>query len=171
MARQSFRKLQAVFIAIVVVILSLSAWLLFRPSTPRLSVTFLRIIHGIGNHELRFGITNVGHSTVFTFKMGYLEVFGRTNQLMVGATAPMTKLAPGEGHEVHAVLSDPQMASIDGRWRYTCLYAENGFQTRFYHWRWGTNGPGARINWLVPKRLEGIRLTVKGTSDWIDDLK
>lgn len=159
------------FIPIVVVIVILSAWFLVRPSTPKLSVTFVRIIHGIGNHELRFGITNVGHSTVFTFKMGYLEVFGRTNQLMVGATTPMTKLAPGEGHEVHAILSDSQMASIDGRWRYTCLYAENGFQTRLYHWRWGSNGPGARINWLIPNRFVGIGLTVKGTSDWIEDLK
>lgn len=92
---------------------------------------------------------------------------GHTNLLSVGATSALDRLSPGEGHVIDAVLSESDMEAIDGKWRYTCLYAPGGLRSRIYHWQWGTNGPGARVNWLIPRGLKGLRLTVKGTSDWI----
>src|SRR5437879_5707213 len=71
-ARQSFRKLQAVFIAIVVVILSLSAWLLFRPSTPRLSVTFVRIIRTHKWLQLMEGGGILAYMQKTDFKLAYI---------------------------------------------------------------------------------------------------
>ena len=147
-------------------------WLSVRStSSPRLSVTYIETVDGRGHWRLRFGITNVGDGTVFTSKVGEIEVFNHTNLLSVGGTAPMSKLAPGQGHVVDAVLSEAQMKSIDGKWRYTCLYGRDELRSRIYQWQWGSTGPGARINWLIPERLNGMPLTVKGTGDWIEPVK
>ena len=72
---------------------------------------------------------------------------------------------------VEAVLSEAQMQSIDGKWRYTCLYARDTLRSRIYKWQWGANGPGARVNWLIPQKLKGMPLTVKATSDWVEPVK
>ena len=91
--------------------------------------------------------------------------------LLVGATAPMSQLAPGEGHVIDAVLSEAQMKSINGKWRLTCLYAGDGVRSRIYRWQWGPNGPGARANWLIPQKLKGMPLTVTNTGNWIEPVK
>jgi hypothetical protein len=167
-----FRKFREVLIAIVVLLCFLGVWLWPRStSNPRLSVTYIRTIDGVGHWRLQFGITNVGNRTVFTSELGEIEVFNHINLLSVGATSPMSKLAPGKGQVVDAVLSEAQMNSIDGKWRYTCLYAGDGLRSRIYRWQWGPNGPGARVNWLIPQKLKGMPLTVKATSDWIEPVK
>ena len=135
-----------------------------------MSVTYVGAIDGKGHWKLRFAITNVGNSTVFTSTSGRIEMLNG-NPLSVGATAPMSRLSPGEGHVVDAVLSEAQMKSIDSKWRYTCLYARNELRTRIYRWQWGPTGPGARINWLIPQKLKGMPLTVNGTGDWMEPVK
>jgi hypothetical protein len=145
-------------------------WLVPR-GHPKLSVTYIQTIDGHGHWRLRFGITNVGDCTVFTSKFGKIELLNQTNLLSVGANCPLSKLAPGEGQVVDAVLSNAQMDSIDRKWRYSCQYAGGGLRPLIYHWQWGPSGPGARINWLIPQKLKGMPLTVKGTSDWIEPTK
>jgi hypothetical protein len=130
-----------------------------------------RSINGNGHWRLKFGVTNIGNRTIVTYQSGSIEVFGRTNKLSIGATAPIARLAPGQGQVIEAVLSEEKMASLDRPWRYTCLYANNNFRTRLNKWQWSANGPGARINWLIPRRLKGVPLTVTGTSDWINESK
>ena len=166
------RKVLVVLVAIVLLVCILGVWFLLAPrSNPTLSVTYLGAVDGKGHWKLHFAITNVGNSTAFTSTRGEIEVFNHTNTLSVGATAPMSKLAPGEGHMVDAVLSEEQMKSIDGKWRFTCLYASDGLRSRIYRWQWGPKGPGARVNWLIPQKLKGMPLTVSGTGDWIDHVK
>ena len=146
-------------------------WFFATPSNPALSVTYIGAIDGKGHWKLRFAITNIGKSSVFTSTSGQIEVFNHTNLLSVGATAPANRLKPGQGHVVDAVLSEAQMKSIDGKWRFTCLYASDALRSRIYRWQWGPNGPGARVNWLIPQKLKGMPLTVKSTGDWIEPLK
>jgi hypothetical protein len=170
--RHPLSKFLVVLVAIVVVVAFLGVWFWSTlTSNPKLSVTYIRTIDGVGHWRLQFGITNVGNGTVSTSKLGKIEVFNHTNLLSVGATAPMSRLAPGEGHVVDAVLSEAQMDSIDGKWRYTCLYADEGLRSTIYRWQWGPNGLGARVNWLVPGKLKGMPLAVKATSDWIPPVK
>jgi hypothetical protein len=165
--RHKSRKLLAVFIAIAVLaFLAICLWLV-PTRTPRLSVIYIQTIDGHGNWRLQFGITNVGNSTVFTSERGEIEVFSHTNLLSVGATSPLSKLLPGQGQVVDAVLSETKMDLIDGKWRYTCLYADDSLRSRIYSWQWRRGGPGARVNWLIPQTLKGMPLTVKATSDWI----
>jgi hypothetical protein len=142
-----------------------------RSSKPRLSVTYLATINGNGHWRLKFGVTNIGNRTIVTYQSGSIEILGHSNKVHVGASAPQVRLPPGEGHVIEAMLSEEQMASLDGPWRYTCLYANDNFRTRLNKWQWSTNGPGARINWLIPRRLKGVPLTVTGTSDWINESK
>jgi hypothetical protein len=169
--RKSFRTFLAVLIA-VVALCFFGVWLWFGgTSDPKLSVRNIRTIDGHGHWTLQFGITNTGHRTVFTSERGQVEVFNHTNLLSVGATSPMGRLRPGEGQVVDAVLSASDMNSIDGKWRYICLYAADGLRPRIYRWQWGPKGPGARVNWLIPQWLKGMPLTVKGTSDWIEEAK
>jgi len=136
-----------------------------------LSVTYLATINGNGHWRLKFGVTNIGNRTIVTYQSGFIEVLGHSNKFHVGATAPIARLAPGQGQVIEAVLSEEKMASLDRPWRYTCLYANDNFRTRLNKWQWSTNGPGARINWLIPRRLKGVPLTVTGTSDWINESK
>jgi hypothetical protein len=162
-------KVLVVLLAIVVLACILGVWFLAGPKgNPTVSVTYMGAIDGKGHWKLRFAITNVGNSTVFTSTLGNIEVFNRTNALRVGATAPMGRLAPGEGHVVDAVLSEAGMKSIDAKWRYSCLYAGDGLRSRIYRWQWGPKGPGVRVNWLIPQTLKGMPLTVISTSDWIE---
>jgi hypothetical protein len=165
--RQRSRKFMAVLITIAVLaFLAVCLWST-PTSRPRLSVTYLQTIDGHGNWRLQFGITNVGNSTVFTSNGGEIEVFNHTNLLSVGATSPLSRLVPGQGQVVDAVLSEAQMDLIDGKWRYTCLYAGDGLRSRNHNGQWGPGGRGARVNWLIPGPLKGMPLTVKATSDWI----
>ncbi len=168
--RQPLRKLLVSLVAIVVIVAValpvVCLW--FAPTRPpRLSVTYSQTIDGHGHWRLQFGITNVGKCTVFTSRLGQVEVFNHPSPLSVGATSPLRKLFPGQGQVVDAVLSEAQMDSVDARWRYTCLYAEDRLRSRISSWQWGPGGPGARVNWLIPQRLKGMPLTVKATSDWI----
>jgi len=135
-----------------------------RPNKPRLSVTYIATINGNGHWRLKFGVTNIGNCTIVTYKSGSIEVFGRTNKLSVGASAPMARLAPGQGHVIEAVLSEGQMASLDGPWRYTCLYANDNFRTRINR---GEFGPFLYKH--IPRRWKGVPLSVTGTGDWTED--
>ena len=136
-------------------------------SQPKLSVTYIQPLHDYSRFQ--FGITNVGKRTVFTSNFGKIELLEYTNVLEVHATAPLRKLGPGQGQLVEAILSEAQKDTVDwgGKWRFTCFYAGDGLRSRIYHWQWGPTGPGARANRLVPGKLKGMPLTVKGTSDWI----
>ena len=169
--RRPSRKVLVVSVALGLLVCILGVWFLAGPSTSTLSVTYMGATDGRGHWKLRYAITNTGNTSVFTSKVGEIEVMNHTNVLSVGATAPMGRLAPGQGHVVDAVLSEAQMKSIDGKWRYTCLYARDGLRSRIYRWQWGPKGPGARVNWLIPRKLKGMPLTVKSTSDWIDAVK
>jgi hypothetical protein len=162
----------AVVLLIFAVLTILFVWFWSTPtSSPKLSVTFLRAIDGHGHWRLQLGITNVGRFTVSTSKLGEIEVFNQSKPFHVGATSPLSKLAPGQGQLVVAILSEAQMNSLDRKWRYTCLYAREGLRSRIYRWQWGPTGPGARVNWLIPQALKGMPLTVKATSDWIEPVK
>jgi hypothetical protein len=166
------RKVLMWLLVFVLLVCSFGGALLLVPTgTPAISVTYVGVIDGKGHWRLRFGITNTGNSTVITSSLGEIEVLNETNVLTVGATKPMSQLAPAQGHVVEAVLSEAQMKSIAGKWRYTCFFANNGLKSRIYQWQWGPNGPGARVNWLIPQKLKDMDLTVKGTSDWIDPVR
>ena len=166
------RKLTAVLIAIGLVLIVSCAWIWIKPtSDPNLTVTYLTTIDKTGHWIARFGITNTGGTRVFTAILGRIEILDHPKLLSVAARTPMSKLSPGEGQVVDVILSDSTKASINGKWRYTCLYAPVGLRSIIYNWQWGTNGPGARVNWLIPQRLKGMPLTVKGTSGWIDALQ
>jgi hypothetical protein len=169
--RRPSRKVLVALIAFGLLVCIFGLWFLADPSTHTLSVTYMGATDGKGHWKLRFAITNVGGASVFTSPIGNIEVINHTNVLSAGAAGPMSRLAPGQGHVVDIVLSEAQMQSIDGRWRYTCLYAEDGLRSRIYRWQWGPKGPGARVNWLIPGRLKGMPLTVNGTSDWINSIK
>ena len=149
----------------------LALWLFAGSSRPALSVKYIGVIDGKGHWKLRFAITNVGNCTVFSSGIGVIEMLSHTNAMQVAATAPMSQLVPGEGQVVDAVLSEAQMKSIDGKWRFTTLYARDGLRSRIYRWQWGPTGPGARANWLIPQSLKGMPLTVKSTTDWIEPVK
>jgi hypothetical protein len=154
-------------IAVAVCIVG-GCYLISSVSNPKLSVIFIKRIDGNGHWRLQFGITNVGDRFVFPAPRGKIEGFSRTNFLSVGVKPPTTGLAPGEGQIVETILSEAQMQSIDRKWRLTCLFAEDGLRSRIYRWQWGTNGPGARVNWLIPKKFKGMAFNVKGTSDWFE---
>jgi hypothetical protein len=114
-----FWKLLALFVAFITLLILAIWWTTptTPPTRPQLSVTYIATINGNGHWRLKFGVTNVSSRTIVTYQHGYIEVFGRTNKLSVGATAPMARLTPGQGHFVEAVISDQQMASLDGSWR------------------------------------------------------
>ena len=170
MRNRSSRFLAVLISIAVLAALAICLWL-GPTSRPGLSVTYIQAIDGHGNWRLQFGITNVGKCTVLTSKLGRIEMLNHTNLLSVGATSPLSKLFPGQGQVVDAVLSEAQMDSLDGKWRYTCLYAGDGLRSRIYRWQWGATGPGARVNWLIPRNLKAMPLTVEATSDWIGAAK
>jgi hypothetical protein len=161
-----FSKLLALFIAIIALVILTLWWTMPRPNKPRLSVTYIATINGNGHWRLKFGVTNIGNRTIVTYKSGSIEVIGHSNKFLVGATAPLLRLAPGEGHIIDAVLSEQQMASLDGPWRYTCLYANDNFRTRMNRGEFG-----AFIYKHIPRPWKGVPLTVTGTSDWIKESK
>jgi hypothetical protein len=170
MSRRFWKRL-ALFVALITLLILIVWWTTPPQTKPRLSVTYIATINGNGHWRLKFGVTNSGSCNIVTDKLGAIEVTGHSNRLQVGATAPMARLAPGEGQFIEAVLSEQQMQTIDASWRYTCLYANDNFRTRLNRWQWSASGPGARINWLIPRRLKGIPLTATGTSDWINEPK
>lgn len=156
----------ALFIAVIVLVILAVSFSLPRPNKPKLSISYITTINGNGHWRLKFGVTNVGNRTVVTYPSGLIEVLGRTNKLQVGATTLLSRLAPGQGHVIEAVLSEAQMASIDGPWRYTCLYAHDNVRTRINR---GEYGPFLYKH--IPRRFKGVPLTVTGTSDWIKEAK
>ena len=154
----------------IVVLALLAIYLASRPAShPRLSVTYIqRINGGYGSWRLKFGITNVGTCTAFTSPgVGKIEVFNHTNLLTVAATSPLMKLVPGQGQFLSKrscrrrrwirLIADGDTLAFTHRMDFGfVLTVGNGVPV----------GPGSRINWLIPQRLKGIPLTVKGTSDW-----
>ena len=84
--QQRTRKFIAVLITIA--LLAFFAVCLWPAPTsrPRLLVTYRQTIDGHGHWRLQFGITNAGNRTVFTSKLGEIEVSNHTNLLSVGAT-------------------------------------------------------------------------------------
>src|SRR5436853_433265 len=117
MAMRRSRKVLAALLAMVLLVGILGVWFFARPSTAALPVTYIGVIDGKGHWKLRFAITNVGIGAVFTSTSGQIEVLNHTNIIRMGVTAPMNRLAPGQGHVIDAVLSEAQMKSIDGKWR------------------------------------------------------
>jgi hypothetical protein len=101
-----FSKLLALFIAIIALVILTVWWTMPRPTKPRLSVTYIATINGNGHWRLKFGVTNIGNRTIVTYKLGSIEVTGHSNKFQVGATAPLVRLAPGQGHVIEAVLSE-----------------------------------------------------------------
>src|SRR6266496_1666277 len=74
--RHPLRKFLAALITIMVLVCFLGVWFWSRSTNdPRLSLTYIRTINGVGRWRLQFGITNVGDRTVFTSKLGEIEVF------------------------------------------------------------------------------------------------
>ena len=170
--RKPFRKvlIVAVTVALLLCIAVAGLWRVAAPSNPMASINYIRAIDGNGHWRLQFGITNVGDCTLFASTFGDIEVFGQTN-FSVSATAPISRLNPNQGHVVEVVLSEAQMERVRGKWRYACFLGPGGLRSAIYRWQWGPNGPGARVNWLIPQRLKGMPLTVKATGDWIEDPK
>lgn len=168
MTRTRWRKMLIILLTVALLICISGVWFLAGTGgDPRLSVTYAGAVDGKGHWELRFAITNIGDTTVFTSSLGNIEIANQTNAFTVGASAPLSQLAPGQGQIVEAVLSETQMQSVRSKWRYKCLYARDGVRARIYRWQWGPNGPGPRVNWLIPQKLKGIPLDVVGSTDWI----
>jgi hypothetical protein len=140
-----------------------------RPSAPgRISVRYLGRIDQPGNTRLTLAITNVGTSLVFTSAYTEIESNGSSNQFRVGTKMSRDRLRPGEGFVTDCMLSTEAVPALDKRWRVTCYFGRNGIRSWISVWQWGRNGPGPKVNWLVPNFLKGMPLTVIGTSDWND---
>lgn len=135
------------------------------PRYPTLTTTFLTTTNISGRWIARFAITNVGKATAVSSAHGKIEMSGHSQPLAVTCRAAVHRLSPGEGDVVEVFLQQ----RIDGPWRFTCLYARDGLRSRIYDWQWRANGPGPRANKLIPNFLKGVPLSVKGTSDWIDE--
>jgi hypothetical protein len=162
------RKFLAILLIVAIAALGAICIWLGPGKPPEVSVSYLQTIDGHGHWRLQFGITNVGGAKVFTYPgAGHIELIGHTNPVSVGLSSPLKELAPGQGQVIEAVLSEKAMASIDEKWRLTCFYADNGLRTRLYRWQFGPHGPGAKAWWLIPKKLRGMALKVRATSEWI----
>ena len=154
-------------LAILIVVLA-GIWMLAKgDDTYALSVTYRKTITAKGHGRLEIGITNIGSGTVAASHNGYLEFAGGTKRTAVGQNLPRNRLEPGEGHVIQVLVPEPQMAALEEGWRYTCLYARDNLRSRIYQWQWSDGGPGAKVNWLIPQRLKGMVLDVKGTSEWV----
>lgn len=168
--RRALRKFLLLTAVAMLAFFAISLWPT-SANRPGLSVSYIKTIDGHGHWRLQFGITNVGNCTLFTSKVGEISLFNRTNVVFAGATSPLSKLVPGQGQVVDVILSEAQIDSIDGKWRYTCLYAEDSLRCRIGRWQWSSAGLGSRVNWLVPRKFKGVPLTAKGMSDWIQPEK
>ncbi len=135
-----------------------------RPE-PKLVLKYLGKSGGAGEIVARFAVTNVGSASAIAGASGWIEVFGRTNEVSVGGGATAARLAPGAGDVVQAFLPP----GFKGRWRYTCRYGHEGLRSRISNWQWGPGGPGASANWMVPSFLKGLPLDVVATSGWLDE--
>src|SRR3954470_22155451 len=95
------RKFLILFLTIALLICISGAWFLTgEASDPRLSVTYAGAVDGKGHWKLRFAITNIGNMTIFTSRLGSIEMENQANAFSVGATIPLSQLAPGQGHIV-----------------------------------------------------------------------
>lgn len=159
--RKSYRILLAVG---ALVLLGLGFVFLYSgiSGDPRLAISFLRQTNGSGRLVAFFTVTNSGNCPAVSFGQGSLEVFGKRTT-MVACRFSHHELLPGQGDVLQVVLP----SGFVGRWRFTALYARAGPRARIYDWQWGRNGPGARVNWLIPGSLKGVPLDIVATSDWI----
>jgi hypothetical protein len=163
------RRKALVALALMVCLICAGLVLFFARSggEPKLSVTYKGRVAVNGGWRLRFGITNAGSVAVVSSSFGIIEVANLSKPFSVGSSGSMQKLTPGEGLMVDVSPPKADMKLLDGKWRYICLFGKNSLRSSIYRWQWGPHGPGRRVNWLIPQRLKGIPLTVKGRSDWI----
>jgi hypothetical protein len=163
MASSNQRKLAVVLLLLIGIAILVIWWSASR--NPKLTVSFLTVTNSSGRWIANFAITNVGDATAISFPQGKIEILGQPQALAVGCRPGSLSLSTGEGHIVQVFLPK----RFDSRWRFTCLYARSGPKSRIYSWQWSKNGPGAKANWLVPQFLQGFRLDVNATSDWIKE--
>lgn len=162
----SFRRGLAVLL-LLLALLGVAWAVASRPSVPgRISVRYLSRIDRPGNTVLRIAVTNVGESTVFTWRLGELETRGNSNRLTVGMSLPVDRLRPGEGMVTDCQLSDADVEALSGHWRLTFNFGDSGLRSQIYAWQWGAKGPGPKVNWLIPQFLKGMPLSVIGRTDW-----
>lgn len=152
-------------VAMVLVLITLASLTLTGSgsSGPRLIVNYLRQTNYAGYVTAWFAVTNVGDATAVSYPVGCVAVDG---QPIVSALCKSTyhELQPGQGDVIEAF---PHTTPI-GRWRFIAQYARLGLRTRIMDFQWGPHGPGARVNWLIPRSLKGVRLDVMATSNWVN---
>jgi hypothetical protein len=163
MASSNQRKLAVVLLLLIGIAILVIWW--SASSNPKLTVSFLTVTNSSGQWIASFAITNVGNAAAISFPLGKIEVFGQPQTLEVGCRPGSPRLSAGEGHVVQVFLP----RRFDSRWKFTCLYAHSTLRSRIYDWQWASNGPGAKVNWLVPQFLKGLPLDVNATSDWIEE--
>ncbi len=160
------RKPYKILLATLVVLsLVFIVWFLSGTSgDPRLEVRFLSETNNSGQLVASFAVTNSGNSSAISSYAGIVEV--SSNQTMnVSCRYSRRRLLPGEGDILQVSLPP----NLQGRWRFTALYAHEGTRGRFFLLQFGPHGPGERINPLIPGSLRGLPLNVKARSEWIDD--
>ena len=159
---------------IVLLVLSLLGVVLFfaaRPSAPgKISVRYLGRIDRRGPTRLRFGIQNVGTSRVFPTSIMTIEVRGTSNRFQFWAQNSLDRLDPGEEMWAECILWTNAAATVGTPWRVSCYYAGNEIHSWIWWWQWRPGGPGIKANGIVPHILQGIHLSVMGTSTWNEPL-
>jgi hypothetical protein len=149
------------FLALLIVIVFAFWWTHTR--NPTVTISFIEMTNSSGRWLARFSVTNVGNATAVGPPVGNIEINGQPTSLPVSCRVAKDRLAAGAADEIQIFLPK----HLDPEWRFTCQYARGGLKTRIYDWQWGKNGPGAKVNWIVPQFLKGKRFDVKTTSDWI----
>lgn len=134
---------------------------------PVLTVSLVTCSNDSGGWIASFAITNTGAATAISSGLGEIEIFGRPQPSPIGYRAAVHRLSPGKGEVVDVLL--PQR--IDGRWRFTFLYARSSLRTTLYDWQLRNTGLARPANRLVPRFLKRFPLDVKGTSGWIEELQ
>lgn len=129
---------------------------------PQLTLSFLGYTK---ERVATFAVTNEGTATAVHYPHGRLESTDQSASRNIGCRASVHRLAAGKADVI--MVSLPQ--SFDGRWRFTCFYARDGFKSRLYDWTWSPKGPRERANRFIPQFLKGVVMDVTATSDWIDN--
>ena len=133
------------------------------PRSPRLTLTYLSRTNDSTRTIVQFAITNVGSAAAISFPQGRVEMSGL--DIVVACRPKLHRLSPGQGDVIQVFL--PQ--GLQGRWRFTCLYAREGIRSRISDWQWRAGGPGPRANRFIPSFLKGVPLDVNATSNWIEE--
>jgi hypothetical protein len=140
-----------------------------QPAAPaKISVRYLSRLDRPGITLVRLAITNTGGSTIFTSSLALIETMGSSNKWNASINSQIERLRPGEGLVADCLLSDAAIEALRERWRLICYFGGSGLRSRIAAWQWGVNGPGPRVNWLIPPFLKGMPLNVIATSDWND---